>query len=180
MGTANVSAGPNLPEEFHTVIEIPMHGQPVKYEVDKATDAVFVDRILFTSMRYPCNYGYIPQTLAEDGDPLDVLLLAPVPLITGSVVRSRPVGVFNMIDEHGQDTKILAVPMDAVCNLYSQVKDFNDVPVPMRDQIRHFFDHYKDLEPGKRVETGSWDSHDQACREIMVAYERYSRESGSH
>lgn len=173
MGIANVSAGPNVPEEFHTVIEIPMHGQPVKYEVEKATDTVFVDRILFTSMRYPCNYGYIPQTLAEDDDPLDVLLLAPVPLITGSVVRSRPVGLFSMTDEHGPDTKILAVPVDSVCNLYSNMHEYTDLPRPLLDQISHFFEHYKDLEPGKHVEIGDWDSRAKACQEITNACRRY-------
>lgn len=173
MGTAKVSPGPNVPDEFHTVIEIPMHGQPVKYEVDKATDTVFVDRILFTSMRYPCNYGYIPQTLAEDGDPIDVLLLAPVPLITGSVVRSRPVGLFSMTDEHGPDTKILAVPVDAVSNLYSQIQEYTDVAWPLLDQISHFFQHYKDLEPGKHVEIGDWDSRIKACQEIKDAIQRY-------
>lgn len=173
MGTANVSAGPKVPGEFHTVIEIPMHGQPVKYEVDKATDTVFVDRILFTSMRYPCNYGYIPQTLAEDDDPLDVLLVAPIPLITGCVVRSRPVGLFAMTDEHGPDTKILAVPVDSVCNLYSKVREYSDMPRPLLDQISHFFRHYKDLEPGKHVEIGDWDARSRACEEITSACRRF-------
>lgn len=173
MGIANVSPGPNIPEEFHAVIEIPMHGQPVKYEVDKATDTVFVDRILFTSMRYPCNYGYIPQTLAEDDDPLDVLLLAPVPLITGSVVRSRPVGLFSMTDEHGPDAKILAVPADAVSNLYQGIYEYTDVAWPLLDQISHFFKHYKDLEPGKQVEIGDWDNRTKAYQEIKDAVQRY-------
>jgi inorganic pyrophosphatase len=173
MSLNQVSAGDKLPDELNALIEIPMQGEPVKYEINKATETVFVDRILFTSMRYPCNYGYIPQTLADDGDPLDILVLAPVPLLTASVIRCRPLGLFNMTDEHGNDTKIVAVPLDSVCNLYSHYRDIGDVPASQREQISHFFAHYKDLEPGKTVKTGSWEGIDRAREEIARACRQY-------
>ncbi len=174
MGIRNIPAGNRVPEEINVVVEIPMHGEPVKYEIDKSLETIFVDRILFTSMRYPCNYGYVPQTLADDGDPLDVLVVAPVPLITGSVIRCRPVGLFNMSDEHGEDVKILAVPMDDVCSLYRDVRNINDVPGALRAEIRHFFEHYKDLEPGKQVQVGDWSEVERAREEILHACAQYN------
>jgi inorganic pyrophosphatase len=173
MSLNQVSAGDKLPDELNALIEIPMQGEPVKYEINKATETVFVDRILFTSMRYPCNYGYIPQTLADDGDPLDILVLAPVPLLTASVIRCRPLGLFNMTDEHGKDTKILAVPVSAVCNLYDSLHDIGDVAPALLEQMHHFFQHYKDLEPGKTVTAGGWGGIDRARAEILRAREQY-------
>lgn len=175
MSISSIPPGDQIPDKINVLVEIPMHGEPVKYEVDKSLETIFVDRILFTSMRYPCNYGYIPQTLAEDGDPLDVLVLAPVPLISGSVIRCRPVGLFNMADEHGEDVKVLAVPLDEVCSLYQEVQDIKDVPASLRAEIRHFFEHYKDLEPGKQVKVGDWSGIVQAKDTILRACRQYVR-----
>ena len=133
-----------------------MRADPIKYEVDKETGAVFVDRFMSTAMHYPCNYGYIPQTLSDDGDPCDVLVLSPVPLITGVVVRCRPIGMLKMDDEAGGDCKILAVPIDKLSSLYRDVKSPRDLPAITTQQIAHFFEHYKDLEPGKWVRVASW------------------------
>ena len=149
MGLDLVSTGRDVPAEVNVIIEIPKDADPVKYEVDKATGAIFVDRILSTPMRYPCNYGYIPHTLSGDGDPVDVLVLSPVPIVTGAVVRCRPVGLLRMTDEAGEDTKLLAVPADKLSRLYRHVKSIADVPELSLKQIAHFFEHYKDLEPNK-------------------------------
>ena len=122
MSLDRVSSGRNLPDDFNVIIEIPTHGEPIKYEVDKETGAMFVDRFMSTAMHYPCNYGYIPHTLSEDGDPVDVLVITPVPLITGVVVRCRPIGMLKMTDEAGVDAKLLAVPVDKLCGLYKNVQ----------------------------------------------------------
>ncbi len=173
MSLKSVSAGSRPPDEVNVVIEIPAHSEPVKYEVDKATGAVFVDRFMSTPMFYPCNYGYVPDTLAPDGDPLDVLVVTPFALISGTVVRSRPVGVLNMVDEAGDDSKLLAVPVDGLTPLYAHVKSPQDLPAPLIQQISHFFAHYKDLEPGKWVEIRGWEDAGSAKRQIMKAIEAF-------
>ncbi len=146
-----VSSGQNVPNDVNVIIEIPSHSDPIKYEVDKETGAMFVDRFMGPAMHYPCNYGYIPQTLSEDGDPVDVLVVTPIPVITGAVIRVRPLGMLCMSDEAGKDAKILAVPIDKLSGIYSDVNTARDLPKPLLDSISHFFDHYKDLEPGKWV-----------------------------
>ena len=156
MSLERVPAGKEVPHDCNVIIEIPMHADPIKYEVDKETGAVFVDRFMSTAMHYPCNYGYIPQTLSDDGDPCDVLVLSPVPLLTGVVVRCRPIGMLKLDDEAGGDEKILAVPIDRLSSLYRSVRSPRDLPEIQTRQIAHFFEHYKDLEPGKWVRVGSW------------------------
>jgi inorganic pyrophosphatase len=175
MNLDRVSAGHAVPVDVNVIIEIPMHAEPIKYEVDKETGAVFVDRFMSTAMRYPCNYGYIPHTLSGDGDPVDVLVLSPVPLITGVVVRCRPVGMLQMEDEAGDDTKLLAVPIEKLTPLYRHVKSPRDVPQPMLAQIAHFFEHYKDLEPRKWVKIAGWAGPRRAQREIRESVHRYER-----
>ncbi len=172
-----VSSGSNVPDDINVIIEIPSHSDPIKYEVDKDTGAMFVDRFMGTSMHYPCNYGYIPQTLSEDGDPVDVLVVTPIPVISGSVIRVRPLGMLCMTDEAGKDSKIIAVPIDKLSNLYSKMTSVHDLPRSLLDSIAHFFDHYKDLEPGKWVEIDGWVDTDAAQREILESIERYNTQS---
>ncbi|MBC7780698.1 MAG: inorganic diphosphatase [Proteobacteria bacterium] len=174
MNLDRVTSGRDLPEEFNVIIEIPMNADPVKYEVDKDTGAMFVDRFMSTSMRYPCNYGYVPHTLCGDGDPVDVLVLSPYPLISGVVVRCRPVGMLRMTDEAGEDTKLLAVPIDKVCNLYTSVHSPADVMPMILAQLAHFFEHYKDLEPNKWVRVEGWEGPDEARAEILSGVARYN------
>ena len=169
-----VPAGRDVPHDCNVVIEIPMRGDPIKYEVDKETGAVFVDRFMSTSMHYPCNYGYIPHTLSEDGDPCDVLVLSPMPLITGVVVRCRPIGMLKMEDEAGRDAKILAVPVDELLLLYRSIEKPQDLPEIQLAQIAHFFAHYKDLEPGKWVRIAGWTGPDEAKDEIVAGVRRYA------
>lgn len=173
MSLNRVSSGRNLPDDFNVIIEIPAHGEPIKYEVDKESGAMFVDRFMSTAMHYPCNYGYIPHTLSEDGDPVDVLVITPIPLITGVVVRCRPVGMLKMTDEAGVDAKLLAVPVDKLCGLYKGVTRPEDLQPLLLAQISHFFEHYKDLEKGKWVKVEGWVGVDDARAEIMAGVERY-------
>jgi len=173
MSFDSIPAGRDVPNDCNVVIEIPMHGPPIKYEVDKATGMVFVDRFMATAMHYPCNYGYIPQTLSDDGDPCDVLVLSPVALLTGVVVRSRPIGMLKLDDEAGGDSKILAVPIDKLSSLYRDVQSPRDLPPLMTAQIAHFFEHYKDLEPGKWVRVGSWVGAEEAKQEILDSVKRF-------
>lgn len=174
MGLDLVPTGNNPPDEINVVIEIPKDAEPVKYEVDKASGAIFVDRVLSTPMRYPCNYGYVPHTLCGDGDPADVLVLMPLGLIPGSVIRVRPVGVLRMVDEAGSDEKILAVPIDKVYPGYAHIQHLDDVPRHWLDRIGYFFEHYKDLESGKWVKLDGWGGRDEArevLRDSIVRYE---------
>ncbi len=173
MSLNQVSSGRNLPDDFNVIIEIPAHGEPIKYEVDKESGAMFVDRFMSTAMHYPCNYGYIPHTLSEDGDPVDVLVITPIPLITGVVVRCRPVGMLKMTDEAGVDAKLLAVPVDKLCGLYQGVNKPEDLQPLLLAQISHFFEHYKDLEKGKWVKVEGWVGVDDARAEILAGVERY-------
>ncbi len=177
MNVLQIPAGVNPPDDFNTIIEIPTDGQPVKYEVDKTTGAIEVNRLLATSMRYPCNYGLIPNTLAEDGDPVDVLVLIRVPLIPGSVIRCRPIGFLEMTDEAGRDVKIAALPIAKISPLHEDIAHVDDLAKFSRRQIRHFFAHYKDLELGKWVEVLGWHGPDEARREITAAIERFEQQS---
>ena len=173
MDLSKVSRGANVPNEINVIIEIPSHAEPVKYEMDKATGAMFVDRFMSTAMHYPCNYGYVPHTLSRDGDPVDVLVLAPYPLIPGSVIKCRPVGVLTMTDESGDDAKVLAIPIDKVYKGYQNVNSFRDLPTHLLDQIAHFFEHYKDLDQGKWVRVGGWGGVDEARAEIMASVQMF-------
>ena len=173
MSLDRVPAGFDVPDDCNVVVEIPMHGEPIKYEVDKETGAVFVDRFMSTAMHYPCNYGYIPQTLSDDGDPCDVLVLSPVPLITGVVVRCRPIGMLRMDDEAGCDAKILAVPTDKLSSMYRAIRAPADLPETQLAQIAHFFEHYKDLEAGKWVKLAGWAGPEEAKREIRESVARF-------
>jgi len=173
MNLDRVSSGRKVPDEINVIIEIPAHSDPVKYEVDKETGAMFVDRFMSTPMFYPCNYGYVPHTLSEDGDPVDVLVVTPIPLISGSVISCRPVGVLNMSDESGQDAKVLAVPISKLSTLYDRVQTAEDLPATLLDQIGHFFEHYKDLEAGKWVKIEGWADVAAAKAEIQNSVERF-------
>ena len=172
-----VDSGTNVPNDINVIIEIPSHSDPIKYEVDKDTGAMFVDRFMGTSMHYPCNYGYIPQTLSEDGDPTDVLVVTPIPVITGSVIRVRPLGMLCMSDESGTDAKVIGVPIDKLSSLYSHMNSVRDLPRSLLDSISHFFDHYKDLEAGKWVKIDGWVDVDEAKLEIIASIARYKAES---
>jgi inorganic pyrophosphatase len=172
MGLDLVPTGKNPPHELNVIIEIPKDAEPVKYEVDKASGAIFVDRILSTPMRYPCNYGYVPHTVCGDGDPADVLVVLPLPLIPGSVIRCRPVGVLRMVDEAGGDEKILAVPVDKVFAGYSHINDIDQVSSHWLERIGHFFEHYKDLEKGKWVKVLKWGDTAEAHKLIIEGIER--------
>ena len=173
MNLDKVTSGTDLPHEINVIIEIPAHADPVKYEVDKETGAMFVDRFMGTAMHYPCNYGYVPHTLSKDGDPADVLVVTPVPLITGSVIACRPVGVLKMTDESGDDAKILAVPTSKLCRSYECVKELADMPEVLVNQIAHFFEHYKDLDEGKWVRVEGWGGVDEAKSELLASVEMF-------
>jgi len=173
MNYEKIPAGKNPPEDINVIIEIPANASPIKYEVDKDMSAVVVDRFMATPMFYPANYGFIPHTLADDGDPLDVLVITPYPIQPGAVIRVRPVGVLNMEDESGGDAKLIAVPHDKLTKIYSDVKDIEDVPQLLRDQIKHFFENYKDLEPGKWVKVSGWENAAAARAEIEKSVANY-------
>ncbi|MFI4954614.1 MAG: inorganic diphosphatase [Gammaproteobacteria bacterium] len=173
MNINEIKAGNSLPEDINVIIEIPALAEPIKYEIDKSSGALNVDRFVSTSMRYPCNYGFIPHTLAEDGDPIDVLVLTPYPLASGCLIRCRPIGILRMQDESGYDVKVLAVPHKKLTPLYDKINTYQDLPELITNQITHFFEHYKDLEPGKWVKMDKWDSIEVAHQEIMKGIERY-------
>ncbi|MFZ1641110.1 MAG: inorganic diphosphatase [Candidatus Contendobacter sp.] len=169
-----VDAGHNLPGEFNVIIEIPAHSDPVKYEVDKETGALFVDRFMTAAMHYPCNYGYIPHTLGEDGDPLDVMVVAPLPVISGCVVRCRSLGILRMTDERGGDAKVLAVPIKKECTQYDHIESVEQMSQALLNQIAHFFQHYKDLDSGKWVQLDGWGGVEEARTEILNSVKRYN------
>jgi inorganic pyrophosphatase len=171
-----IPTGVNPPEDVNVIIEVPLGGEPVKYEFDKESGALFVDRILHTPMRYPCNYGFVPHTLAEDGDPIDALIVGRAPLIPGCVVRVRPVGVLMMEDDGGGDAKLLCVTVNKVYPYYENVVECTDLPKILLDQIEHFFTHYKDLEPGKWVKCEGWEGKDTAERLLIESIDRYNAE----
>jgi inorganic pyrophosphatase len=172
MDLSKIPPGQSPPYDINVMIEIPQGGVPVKYELDKATGALFVNRFLHTTMFYPGNYGFIPNTLSQDGDPIDVLVVSQVPVIPGAVVRCRPVGVLMMEDENGPDEKIIAVPLDQLNPYFSGIKSYEDLPEILREQIVHFFRHYKELEPGKWVKVSNWYGPEEASNFIREAIER--------
>jgi inorganic pyrophosphatase len=167
-----ISIGKNPPHEVNVVIEVAIGGEPIKYEMDKEAGTLVVDRFLYTPMRYPGNYGFIPHTLSEDGDPCDVLVANTRPIIPGAIIAVRPIGVIMMEDEGGGDEKIIAVPVPKLTKRYENVHNYTDMPQITRDQIQHFFEHYKDLEPGKWVKLTGWGDADKARSLILEAIER--------
>ncbi|KRE24675.1 inorganic pyrophosphatase [Bosea sp. Root483D1] len=167
-----IAIGKNPPEEVNVVIEVAIGGEPIKYEMDKEAGTLFVDRFLYTPMRYPGNYGFIPHTLSEDGDPCDVLVANTRPLVPGSYIAVRPIGVMMMEDEGGGDEKIIAVPVPKLTKRYENVTNYTDLPQITLDQIQHFFEHYKDLEPGKWVKLTGWGDATKAKQLIVEAIER--------
>ena len=177
MSLNNVPAGSKIPEEFNVIIEIPQNSDPVKYEVDKDTGAVFVDRFMLAAMHYPCNYGYVPQTISDDGDPVDVLVITPFPIQVGAVIKCRAIGVLQMDDEAGGDAKLLAVPVSKLYPLYDNIKEATDLPAQELQRIQHFFEHYKDLEKGKWVKVIRWGDAAEAKKLILEGVERYKAES---
>ncbi len=174
MNLDKVAPGKKIPDEVNVIIEIPAHSDPVKYEVDKETGAMFVDRFMNVAMHYPCNYGYVPHTLSEDGDPVDVLVITPIPVISGAVIQCRPLALLRMEDESGPDAKVLAVPIDSLSTLYRQTCDIEDVRPELLNQIAHFFEHYKDLENNKWVKVTGWEDADEAKKEIMDSVDRFN------
>lgn len=172
-----ITPGRDVPHDINVVIEIPKESEPIKYEIDKETGMLCVDRFMSTAMYYPCDYGYIPQTLSEDGDPVDVLVVCPYPLMSGSMIRCRPIAMLRMTDESGIDAKILAVPVDKLTTLYRAVKTHDDLPPQLLNTIRHFFEHYKDLEEGKWVKVQGWDGVEVAKKEILASIERYREQT---
>ena len=173
MSYQNIPAGKDLPNDIYVVIEIPANSSPVKYEIDKDADALFVDRFMASPMFYPANYGYINNTLADDGDALDVLVVTPYPVVPGSVIRCRPVGVLNMTDEAGEDAKLLAVPHEKLTQAYNDVHDITDLPEMLRSHIKEFFENYKNLEKGKWVKVESWEGVEAAKAKIQTAAAAY-------
>jgi inorganic pyrophosphatase len=173
MDLSKIAVGVNPPYDLNAVIEIPQGGEPVKYEIDKESGALMVDRFLHTAMFYPANYGFIPNTLADDGDPLDVLVVTPYPVAPGSVIRARPVGILHMTDDGGGDAKVIAVPHDKLSQLYVDVKEYTDLPALLLEQIKHFFENYKDLEKGKWVKIDGWGDAEAARAEITKSVAAY-------
>ena len=173
MSLSKVTPGKNAPDTFNVIIEIPRNADPVKYEVDKESGAIFVDRFMSTSMHYPTNYGYVPNTISGDGDPVDVLVITPVPLIPGVVVTCRPIGILKMTDEAGEDGKVLAVPTDKILSIYTQWQKPEDLNPLRLKTIAHFFEHYKDLEEGKWVKINGWEGPESAKKEILEGIANY-------
>jgi inorganic pyrophosphatase len=175
MDVSKIPPGRNPPDEINALIEIPQGGVPVKYELDKVSGALFVNRFLHTAMYYPANYGFIPNTLSEDGDPSDVLVLSQVPVAPGAVIRCRPVGALLMEDENGIDEKILAVPVDELNPYFDGISNYTDLPQILLDQIDHFFRHYKELEKGKWVKVTGWANREAARKLIVESIERVKK-----
>lgn len=173
MSYSKIPAGKDLPNDIYVAIEIPANHDPIKYEIDKDADCLMVDRFMATPMFYPANYGYVNETLSDDGDALDVLVVTPYPVAPGSVIRARPVGILNMSDEAGQDAKLLAVPHSKLTALYDDVEEYTDLPELLIKQIEHFFENYKDLEKGKWVKVDGWANADAARAEILKSREAY-------
>ena len=175
MGLEHVNAGRGVPDDINVVIEIPSRGNPIKYEFDKDSGMLMVDRFVATSMLYPCDYGFIPQTLSEDGDPVDVLVVTPFALQPGIVIRCRPIGMLRMTDESGPDAKILAVPIDKLTPRYKNIHKPEDLGADFLATVSHFFEHYKDLEAGKWVKVDGWADVSAAKKEILASVERYKK-----
>lgn len=174
MNIEKISLGKNAPEEVNVIIEIPMNSDPVKYEFDKESGAIFVDRFMQTSMSYPCNYGFIPHTLSDDGDPIDVMVISHYPVIPGAVIKCRPIGVLIMEDESGQDEKVIAVPTNKLDVTFSHINSIDDIEEMLKKRITHFFEHYKDLEKGKWVKVQGFEDANKAKELINEAIKRAS------
>ena len=172
MDYSRLSPGKNAPEEINVLIEVPLRSDPIKYEFDKESGCIFVDRYLYTTMFYPCNYGFVPHTLSDDGDPIDVMVVGRMPVIPGAILRARPIGVLKMEDEAGGDEKILAVPIDKITQINRNVRSYTDLPEIDLARIAHFFEHYKDLEPNKWVKILGWGGPEEARQMIVAAIER--------
>jgi inorganic pyrophosphatase len=170
-----IAVGCNPPDDINVIVEVPIGGEPIKYELDKEAGTLVVDRFLHTPMRYPGNYGFVPHTLSEDGDPIDVLIANTRPIFPGAVINVRPVGVLNMTDESGGDEKIIAVPSTRLTQRYVEVRSYTDLPLITREQIQHFFEHYKDLEPDKWVKIAGWGDADEAKLRIQQAIDREAK-----
>jgi inorganic pyrophosphatase len=170
-----IAVGRNPPDDINVIVEVPIGGEPIKYELDKEAGTLVVDRFLHTPMRYPGNYGFVPHTLSEDGDPIDVLIANTRPIFQGAVINVRPVGVLNMTDESGGDEKIIAVPSTRLTQRYVEVRSYTDLPLITREQIQHFFEHYKDLEPDKWVKIAGWGDADEAKLRIQQAIDREAK-----
>ena len=178
MDLSKIPIGANPPYDVNAIIEIPQGGEPVKYELDKDSGAIFVDRFLHTAMFYPGNYGFIPHTLADDGDPMDIMVVGPTPVVPGAIIRCRPIGALIMRDEAGGDEKVLAVPVDKLHPFYLGVDSWRALPSILTEQIAHFFKHYKDLEKGKSVEIVRWADAEEAGELIRGSIERYNQQQG--
>jgi inorganic pyrophosphatase len=172
MDILKVPIGANPPHEINVIIEVSLRSDPIKYEFDKESGAIFVDRFLYTTMFYPCNYGFVPHTLAEDGDPIDVMVVGRMPVQPGAVLPVRPIGVLELEDEAGGDEKILAVPLPRITLIYDKVRTWRDLPEIDLKRMQHFFEHYKDLEPEKWVRVGNWRDPDEAHRLIRESIAR--------
>jgi len=173
-----IAIGYNPPEDVNVIVEVEIGGEPIKYEMDKEAGTLFVDRFLYTPMRYPGNYGFVPHTLSDDGDPIDVLVANTRPIVPGAVINVRPVGVLKMKDDGGGDEKIIAVPSPKITKRYVDIANYTDLPKITLEQIQHFFEHYKDLEPGKWVKVEGWGNADEARRLIADAIEREKKTRG--
>jgi len=178
MNLDRIKAGADVPNHVNVVIEVPMNSNyPIKYEIDKKSSAIFVDRFISTPMQYPCNYGFIPHTLSEDGDPIDVLVVSDFPVVPGSIIESRPIGVLIMEDEKGKDEKIIAVPIRRLNSVYSEMESKDDIPKTLLDKILHFFERYKDLEDGKWVKIKGFEDVDKAKELIIQAVDRNHKQN---
>ncbi len=175
MNIEKISIGKNPPHQVNVIIEVPMNADPVKYEADKDSGAIFVDRFIGTAMYYPCNYGFIPHTLSEDGDPADVLVVSDFPIISGAVIAVKPIGVLIMEDEKGMDEKILAVPAQKLNSQFENIESYQDLPANLINKIKHFFEHYKDLESGKWVKVKGFEDEKKAKIIIEEAIKRYQK-----
>lgn len=173
MDINKIPAGNNVPDEINVLIEVPLRSDPIKYEFDKESGAIFVDRYLYTSMFYPCNYGFVPNTLYDDGDPIDVLVVGRMPLVPGCIVECRPIGVLELTDDGGQDEKILAVPIPRISQLYDKVLNYTDMQEIELQRIEHFFEHYKDLEPNKWARVGEWRDAKEAKDIVLRSIQMY-------
>ncbi|WP_407049321.1 inorganic diphosphatase [Methyloraptor flagellatus] len=174
-----IPLGKNAPNDINVIIEVPIGGEPIKYELDKASGTLFVDRFLYTSMRYPGNYGFVPHTLSDDGDPIDVIVCNTRAIVPGAVINCRPIGVLHMQDEAGHDEKILAVPSSKLTKRYDSVTSYSQLPQITLEQIQHFFEHYKDLEPNKWVKVVGWGDDAEARKLIVEAIERYQKDKAA-
>jgi len=173
-----IAVGAEPPQDVNVIVEVPIGGEPIKYELDKAAGTLVVDRFLHTPMRYPGNYGFVPHTLSADGDPIDVLVANTRPIVPGAVINVRPIGVLKMVDDAGRDEKILAVPTPKLTKRYEHVTNYTDLPRITLEQVQHFFEHYKDLEPGKWVKMGGWGDAEEARQLLREAIARAAQHSG--